>query len=396
MKRYLLAASLSAFLVSGCGEPSDDGTAHGDPQGTVEMDEAMSIVILANDALKSVDAVSYTFRFYGQGFLETELNAASGTADLSNSSTPGEYFIRVGIDSSWAAEGIPVPSTYALDGSRVYSLNERDSIFSSALISDGGEDLLSFNSRMLMQEFVIDEPFSDEIHADPLVLEGTDTVSGTECDVLFVGYSGGVSSARWFLGTEDHLPRMVERHFEYNGQPGSMILEVDNIEIVDSFEDNHFVLTPPDGFELEYYSAFLPTGSPAPDWELLDSEGNTVSLSSYDGSVVVMDFWATWCGPCREVMPMLQALSLENQNAPLEVVGINVWENADPVAFMAENGYTYTLLLAGDEVAEDYLVNGIPTFYVIDRDGNIAFAAKGASSENEEALASIVESLLTE
>ena len=392
MKRYFSAACLSALLASGCGEPADNGTA----QGMVEMDESLNIAIHANDAMEAIEAVSYTFIFYGEGFLETELNSVSGTADLSRGSLPGEYFVRVSIDSCWAAGGIPFPSTYALDGESIYSLNESDSIFRTGLVSDGAEDLLNFNSRMLILEFVIDDPFKDEIHADTISLLGTETVTGVECDVLLVGYAGGATSAMWFLGTEDHLPRKVERYYDYNGQAGTMILELDNIDILEGFEESHFVLTPPDGFEVEHYSAFLPTGSPAPGWELQDPDGTMVSLSSLSGSVVVMDFWATWCGPCRQVMPALQALSLEYQDAPLQVIGINVWENSDPVVFMEENGYTYTLLLGGDAVAEDYLVNGIPTFYVIDRDGSIAFAAKGASPENEEALAGIVESLLIE
>jgi thiol-disulfide isomerase/thioredoxin len=395
MKRFLIPAGLALLLVSGCGGQADGGEQDG-PQGTVEMDESMSLAILVNDAMSEVDAVSYTFTFYGEGFLATELNAAHGTTDLMASDDLNYQFFLVTVDSCWAAGGIPVPSTFAMDGVTVYSLNGRDSVFASSLISDGGQDLLSFSSRMLMLEYIIDEPFSDEIHADSLAIQGMETVDGTDCDILHVWYAGGTSEAVWYLGAEDHLPRKVERIYRYQGEEGTMILELEDISFPDGFEDGHFVLEPPDGFTVETYSAFIPSGTPAPLWELPDPDGNMVSLESLRGSVVVLDFWATWCGPCREVMPALQALSIEFENSPLEVIGINIWENSDPVAFMSENGYTYTLLLEGDSVAVDYMVTAIPTFYVIDADGNIALGAKGASQENEDALRDMVESLLGE
>jgi len=77
------------------------------------------------------------------------------------------------------------------------------------------------------------------------------------------------------------------------------------------------------------------------------------------------------------------------------VYGVNVWETGDPASFMDENGYTYGLLLNGDAVADDYKVSGIPTMYVVDQQGRIAFAEVGANPDIADLLTGVVDSLIS-
>jgi len=103
-----------------------------------------------------------------------------------------------------------------------------------------------------------------------------------------------------------------------------------------------------------------------------------VRLADLRGNVVVVDFWATWCGPCKLAMPGMQALQDEFAGEPVKVFGINCWERGgDPAAYMQKRKFTYGLLLDGDKVAEQYRINGLPTYYVIDAQGKIAFASSG-------------------
>jgi hypothetical protein len=85
-------------------------------------------------------------------------------------------------------------------------------------------------------------------------------------------------------------------------------------------------------------------------------------------------------------MPGLQAMSEEFADSAVVIIGVNVWEDGDPGAFMADNGYTYQIVLGGDAVADAYLVTGVPTFYVIGRDGRIAYTSRGYDPEGEVAL----------
>ncbi len=111
-------------------------------------------------------------------------------------------------------------------------------------------------------------------------------------------------------------------------------------------------------------------GKPIPDIELNDLEGKTVHLSDYYGTIVVLEFWATWCPDCREVLPHLQTLSDTSRDAGFTVVTVSVDSKSETVrTFMNENGYTFTVLHGGLRIREMFEIKAIPTLYLIDRAG---------------------------
>ncbi len=126
----------------------------------------------------------------------------------------------------------------------------------------------------------------------------------------------------------------------------------------------------------------LSAGEMAPDWSLKTPAGEGISLSQLRGEVVVIDFWATWCPPCREAMPSVQKLHEKYKARGVKFYGIATWESGDPAAFMKENGYTYSLLLGGDDAANAYNVSGIPALFVIDKNGRIALAESGFNADS--------------
>lgn len=120
---------------------------------------------------------------------------------------------------------------------------------------------------------------------------------------------------------------------------------------------------------------------PAPDFTLKDPDGTEHTLSAYRGKIVIIDFWATWCGPCLMVMPELQAIHEQFKNQDVVVMGVNAWENGDPKALMKARNWDYLLLLGGDQVAADYQVTGIPTMVVVGPDGKIVQRKVGAGPD---------------
>ena len=120
----------------------------------------------------------------------------------------------------------------------------------------------------------------------------------------------------------------------------------------------------------------------APEFSLRELNGNVASLSGYRGKMVLLNFWATWCGPCRDEMPSMEQLSRSFGGQGLTVVAINQRENAALVArFMKTHNLNFSTLLDADgRVAASYRVYGIPVSYVIDSDGQ-AIGMKSGSMD---------------
>jgi thiol-disulfide isomerase/thioredoxin len=109
----------------------------------------------------------------------------------------------------------------------------------------------------------------------------------------------------------------------------------------------------------------------APDFTLPTIDGKQVSLREYRGKVVFLNFWATWCIPCREEMPALERLHQKYQSQDLVIISIDLKESAEQVkAFFQKHALSFPALLDQDgSVFRDYLVAGMPTTYLIGRDG---------------------------
>lgn len=116
----------------------------------------------------------------------------------------------------------------------------------------------------------------------------------------------------------------------------------------------------------------LKTGTKAPDFSLQTLDGENVKLSDYEGKKVVLNFWATWCKPCREEMPDLQTIYSEN-NEEIVILAVNMDAHNDVKGFTDSYAVTFPVLLdVEDKVSRIYQVISLPTTYFIDEKGDIA------------------------
>jgi len=140
-------------------------------------------------------------------------------------------------------------------------------------------------------------------------------------------------------------------------------------------------------------------GTPAPDFTLTSIDGTSVTLSDYQGQVVLLNFWASWCPPCRSEMPSMESLHRTIGNEDFVIIAVSIdGGGTDKVReFITENGYTFeTLHDKNQAVADPYGIEAIPTSYIIDKNGTIVEISRGAENWNSQMRLSQFRELITE
>ena len=143
----------------------------------------------------------------------------------------------------------------------------------------------------------------------------------------------------------------------------------------------------------------LEVGSESPDFSATDMQGRPITLSELlDSKVVVLDFWAIWCGPCLLAMPGLQEVHEEFGGRGVEILAVNLGESPEQIrAFLDENGYTFPVVADQDlAIGGLFGVGGIPAQVVVGREGRVESIQVGYFPEMKEGLRKVLKRLLTQ
>ncbi|NBQ14330.1 MAG: TlpA family protein disulfide reductase [Proteobacteria bacterium] len=260
-----------------------------------------------------------------------------------------------------------------------------------------------------------------------LSVVGTEKLDGVDCDVIQVvrtlklegmeDENGNPAAAKEMRITEtiaiaktDSLPRRVASKTEV---PGDEAMGAMNstalftaVKLDPAMDEKTFSTAAPAGYkkaeasdaddEAQGPALKVKAGDAAPEFALKDTEGKEVTLASLKGKVVLLDFWATWCGPCKAAMPTIQKLHEAYKDKGVVILGVNTWEkNADAAKdYMAKKKFTYGCLMNGDDLAKAYGVVGIPTLVIIGKDGKVAMADMGLSDDTGASLRKVIDAAL--
>lgn len=140
-------------------------------------------------------------------------------------------------------------------------------------------------------------------------------------------------------------------------------------------------------------------GEAAPPIKVVTTSGQQVTLANYKGYVLVIDFFATWCPPCKESIPHLAAMNRKYGKQGLQVLGANVDENGDNKLlreFIAEHKINYPVAAISEDQQADYGIRSIPAIYIINKKGVIAEKFMGFSDETARSMEAAIKRLLAE
>ena len=138
--------------------------------------------------------------------------------------------------------------------------------------------------------------------------------------------------------------------------------------------------------------------SPAPDFTLKSASGENIKLSELRGQVVLINFWASWCGPCRQEMPLLDQMYQKYSPLGFTLLGVNVeQDSADAQRLLKDTPVTFPILFdAQNQVSKLYDVTAMPSTVLVDRDGKVRFMHKGYQPGYEDEYQTQIRALVRE
>lgn len=392
--------------------------------------KAVEVLTNARSAAIGLRSISYHAQYEGTGTLSSLVSVISGqvTAERGPNDDAHKVFIEGTKVSSKTSNSTAF--RFASDGRFATSIHDEVKL---CFTGEAAEGRTRERSALFPPNYLDSSAYQMELNAATVEYQGIREINGTPCHVIATTYDEATrSKATLYIGKDDYIlrrketPVMVSASANLRRPSGAFVFTARDFKLNPSIEANTFRISPPPGYKKTDFQMVSQSrsqrqagqgiqatrirqratpsqagapqvGNPAPEWTLKATNGKSVSLKDLRGKVVVLDFWASWCNPCRRAMPGMQKLHERFKDKPVAIYGVNCREKRrgfDPAAFMKKQGLTYPQLTNGNIAANAYGVRGIPAFFIIGKDGKLVHAGKGFSPQMESQMGNIIERAL--
>ena len=372
--RKILVAGIAATLCAAC----------------AEVPTARDRLLAADAAIQRLESLIYEYSYEGSG---SAAGSFTGLVRLVRPAHgPSLYRAELRPSPSWdpreATGDAPPALILSGGGDPVAARDEALARFSYGTISGGSGHLVANAAFAVLAEFTEATPFEAEL-AGEFELVSQETVGGVLCDVLR-GTSDEFGPARvwWHIAVVDALPRAFR--WESEDGSGALAFEIRRLGIDPPTSPEQLAIrvdvSTPDAEQVfeEDERALVP-GVPAPDWRLPAAEGASLRLSQLRGEIVVLNFWSSWCIPCRDLATEYGAVARRFADAGVRFLALNGWESAEADASrtLREWGLDVPILLHAERIAADYKMISPPALYVVDARGDLALVRNPAQDDPE-------------
>lgn len=254
--------------------------------------------------------------------------------------------------------------------------------------------------RLLLPDLIQPQPLQFFIDKAEVKLEGASTLHGRDVYIVRceIPEASGGGIARFFIDTLNH--QLVRREFgrTIDGDYRGMIVDFKFFDLLEDVPEGSFSQEPGDDDVVSLYKQSeveqLKMGEVAPAFQLTTSSGKELDSKDFQGKIVVLDFWASWCKPCLSAMPTLESLHQKYKGKGVTFVGVSMEPDDDLRELKKQLGVSFPLAEYQEQIGVDFKVSFLPTTVVIDQKGNVSLVEVGGSDTFEAIMTQKLDELL--
>lgn len=356
---------------------------------TVEAQDQKALEILkkVNGQLNQNKTLQYKYIYKGWG--------------KNNGSFTGEVYIdkSAGLQLGVALKTLDERGKVLLDefiftnGDQLKSLDKTNKILRIGSASKGSSHLMSYAWYAVFREFLMPDPLAMNFQNGTLSYDGSKKVNGSDCHLVSYVNPWGDKNT-WYIGASDY---QVYGQLVENNNPetkGGFDFIMSDVKFNQPLDPAVFEVSSEGVTMVDEDKRSITPGSPAPEWTLGNSSKVNVSSRQLKGKKVLLDFWASWCSPCWQIMPVIDKIKTDYKGKNLVVYGVNVWENPklDLEEYLNKKGLNaYENLFDKDaSVAKSFKIGALPLVVLIDENGTILYVNSGRDTQMDKNIREIL------